>query len=344
MIELKTDLSSKVPIYKQLMEQFEEGVRNGSLKPGEQVMSINAMAASLGISRETAIKVYSKLRERNILEASQGKGFYISDGKDKAKIFTVLVILDKLSAYKQTFINALNEEIEDHAEITILLHNQNIDLFEYYIDQNLGKFDYYVITPHFCQDKEVQTRVRKAISRVPNRQLIMADHWMKEVRGNYGAVYQDFDHDIEKGLDQGAEKLKSSGALHVITLENSLYGSRIEASVLRFCKRLGIRCDLITSVTPETISKGVVYLLLNSSLYFGLIELSRSANAKGYMIGRDISIISYNESPISEILLGGLTTVSTDFAQMGHLVGQMILNKSMTKIRCDFNMIRRASF
>ena len=62
------------------------------------------------------------------------------------------------------------------------------------------------------------------------------------------------------------------------------------------------------------------------------------------MIGRDISIISYNESPISEILLGGLTTVSTDFAQMGHLVGQMILNKSMTKIRCDFNMIRRASF
>ena len=64
MIELKTDLSSKVPIYKQLMEQFEEGVRNGSLKPGEQVMSINAMAASLGISRETAIKVYSKLRAR----------------------------------------------------------------------------------------------------------------------------------------------------------------------------------------------------------------------------------------------------------------------------------------
>ena len=89
MIELKTDLSSKVPIYKQLMEQFEEGVRNGSLKPGEQVMSINAMAASLGISRETAIKVYSKLRERNILEASQGKGFYTTSTRISANSITM---------------------------------------------------------------------------------------------------------------------------------------------------------------------------------------------------------------------------------------------------------------
>ncbi len=61
-------------------------------------------------------------------------------------------------------------------------------------------------------------------------------------------------------------------------------------------------------------------------------------------MGRDISIISYNESPINEIILNGLMAISTDFRQMGVLVARMIPDKSPAKIRCDFQMIRRDTF
>ena len=61
-------------------------------------------------------------------------------------------------------------------------------------------------------------------------------------------------------------------------------------------------------------------------------------------MGRDICSISYNASPINEIILNGLTTISTDFRQMGMLVAQMIPDKSPAKIRCDFQMIRRDTF
>ena len=46
----------------------------------------------------------------------------------------------------------------------------------------------------------------------------------------------------------------------------------------------------------------------------------------------------------SEIILNGLTTISTDFRQMGVLVARMILEKSLSKVKCDFQMIRRNTF
>ena len=43
-------------------------------------------------------------------------------------------------------------------------------------------------------------------------------------------------------------------------------------------------------------------------------------------------------------LLDGLTTVSTDFREMGRLSAEMILSRKMTKIHCPFRMNRRHTF
>ena len=77
-------------------------------------------------------------------------------------------------------------------EITIRLHNQQIDLLEYYIDENLDQFDYYVVTPHFPLDESTQRRAVKALMRIPNRKLILLDRCLDSLPGNYGVVYQDF--------------------------------------------------------------------------------------------------------------------------------------------------------
>ena len=42
--------------------------------------------------------------------------------------------------------------------------------------------------------------------------------------------------------------------------------------------------------------------------------------------------------------LGGLTTVSTDFDQMGRMAARMILDHSFRKIHCPFRMTRRNTF
>lgn len=49
----------------------------------------------------------------------------------------------------------------------------------------------------------------------------------------------------------------------------------------------------------------------------GLAALAKAAEEKKMKPGRDFNIISYNESPINDIILNGLTTISTDFAEIG---------------------------
>ena len=94
----------------------------------------------------------------------------------------------------------------------------------------------------------------------------------------------------------------------------------------------------------EKIQKHDSFLILNSQLDNELIELIKTAKVKILKAGKDIGIISYNESPINEIILNGLTVFSTDFKQMGKLAAKMILEESMKKIRCDFKLIKRNTF
>ena len=341
-IDILLDVSNKAPIYKQLVEQFEDAIRSGQLKPGEQVASMNDFAAQMGISKETVKKAYGILREKGLLIPQQGKGFYVAetylDSKPK-----VLVLFDKLSIYKEVLYNSLASELGELADITILTHNQNLELFTYYLDTYLDKFDYYVISPHFALDHKTQQAAVKLISRVPNRKLIMVDHWMHNYQGNYGAVYQDFENDVYEGLKQGLDKLKDTSCLKVITLPSSLYGSMVTKGVNRFVKEFNIPVSYSDSVVGD-IQPNETYLILSSQLDSGLAAFARKIREQNLEVGKDVFVISYNEFDLNEVVLNGLTTISTDFKQMGRIAAQMILSRTASKVHCDFTMTRRATF
>lgn len=341
-VKINLETASKNPIYKQLVDQFEEAIRSGKLQPGEQVASMNDFAAQMGISKETVKKTYGILREKGLLIPQQGKGFYVAETYLDAKP-RVLVLFDKLSIYKEVLYNSLAEELGENADITILTHNQNLELFTYYLDTCLDKYDYYVISPHFPLDEKSQQQALKLISRVPNRKLIMVDHWMQDYSGNYGAVYQDFENDIYEGLKQGLDKLKASAGLKVITLPSSLYGSMITKGIERFCEEYEIPVSFMHSV-PKEVLPNETYLILNSQLESGLAALARKIKSQNLEVGKDVYIISYNEFEINEVVLNGLTTVSTDFKQMGRTAASMILEKRSWKEHCDFRMTRRGTF
>lgn len=336
------ETGSKAPIYKQLVEQIEDAIRSGKLKPGEQIPSMNDFAAQLDISKETVKKTYGILREKGLLIPQQGKGFYVAEASDATKP-RVLVLFDKLSIYKEVLFNSLAEELGDKADLTILTHNQNLELFTYYLDTSLDKYDFYVISPHFPLDEKTQAAATKLIARVPNRKLIMVDHWLQSYTGNYGAVYQDFENDVFDGLKQGLDKLKASSCLKVITLPSSLYGPMICKGVDRFCLEYDIPVEFLHSA-PDTVAPNETYLVINSQLDSGLAALARRIKIQNLEVGKDVFIISYNEFDLNEVVLNGLTTISTDFKQMGHTAATMILNRKTWKVHCDFNMTRRGTF
>ncbi len=64
---------------------------------------------------------------------------------------------------------------------------------------------------------------------------------------------------------------------------------------------------------------------------------------KKLKIGKDVGIISYNETPLKEILLDGITVITTDHGFMGETAARLILNDSVEKIKNPFSFIRRKS-
>ncbi len=337
------DINGHTPIYRQLIAEIERLIDNGELKEGDCLPSMNELSADLNISKETVKKVYSILRERGLVESMHGKGFFVTAWRENRKL-RIFMLFDKLSQYKQTLYDAFVQKIGDKAEITLYVYNQDIETFEEFIDHTLDKYDYYLITPHFCLDPVTQARALKALKRIANRKLIILDNWPRTLQGNYGAVYQDMSNDVYEGLSAALADLRKYDKLNVLILPTSLYGSLIMAGVERFCTDNNIPVEFHYEISADMMKRGNVYLLLNGQLGLGLVETARMAKSQGLEIGKDIGIISYNDSYLSEIILGGLTTVSTDFEQMGQLAADMVLTRDLRKIKCDFKLTRRNTF
>ena len=337
---IRINKQDNTPLYRQICQQVRQQIRDGQLQPGQLLPSLNQLAIMLDISRETTKKAYNQLLREGLLIAQQGKGIFVAGRRETDKK-EILLILDKQSVYNQILVQAFQDTLQDSVHITILLHSQNLDVLEYYLNQHLDRYDYYVISPHFPLDARSQARAAKLLRRIPNRKLIMVDNWIQDVPGNYGVVYQDFRHDAYEGLSEGKADMGSQ--LKVMVLPQSLYGQIILESVYDFARENGVEVS-VSGTVPEHLEKGDVVLVLNSQLDSGLALLARRIGELGLQPGRDVRIIAYNEFPLNEVVLGGLTTLSTDFAEMGRQAARMVLSDTLCKVHNPFHLVRRSTF
>jgi DNA-binding LacI/PurR family transcriptional regulator len=59
--------------------------------------------------------------------------------------------------------------------------------------------------------------------------------------------------------------------------------------------------------------------------------------------GEDVGIISYNETPIKKIILNGITTISTNFEEMGKMAARLILENQRQHLEVPFKLTIRNS-
>jgi DNA-binding transcriptional regulator YhcF (GntR family) len=334
------DFHSKVPIYKQLLNNITALIETDVYKAGDILPSMNKLSAHLDLSKETIKKVYGILQKKELIQAIQGKGFFVSKTtKNKPK--KVLLLLDKLSTYKSVIYQSFVLHSGNQVSTTIHLHNQSPKLFQSLLEENLDLFDYYIITPHFPLDSETQSHILTLIRKIPNRKLILLDKNLPKLKGNFGAIYQNFEDDSYYGLSKALKLLRKYERLHTIASQGSLYSSIILQGVNRFCREFNIPHKIHNDINLKHVESGGVYFVLNSQLDNEIIELVKIAKSKKLKIGKDIGIISYNESPINEIILDGLTVVSTDFKSMGKQAADMVISGNLFQKKNEFELVIR---
>ncbi|MEW9677301.1 GntR family transcriptional regulator [Lentibacillus sp. L22] len=75
---IKLDFESNEPIYTQLKHQIIAGIAKKELLPGEDLPSVRAMAADIGINLHTVNKAYQQLKQEGFILIHRQKGVVIN--------------------------------------------------------------------------------------------------------------------------------------------------------------------------------------------------------------------------------------------------------------------------
>src|SRR5215467_8269900 len=71
-------------LYEQIVQQIEDSILKGALKPGDQLPAERELAQNFGVSRTAVREAVKALREKGLVEAFSGRGTFVTDGTSHA--------------------------------------------------------------------------------------------------------------------------------------------------------------------------------------------------------------------------------------------------------------------
>jgi DNA-binding transcriptional regulator YhcF (GntR family) len=107
-----------------------------------------------------------------------------------------------------------------------------------------------------------------------------------------------------------------------------------------FCNEYAFNYKVVPKIADEPIQEGEVYINLMED---DLVILLAKIQAENYKVGKNIGIISYNETPWKQFILDGITTISTDFNKMGVMAAEMVLRNDKKQTEVPFALTLRNS-
>lgn len=342
---INIDENSRKPKYKQIVETIIHNISIGKLKVDDKIPSINKFSEEFYLSRDTVEKAYSVLKERKIITSIRGKGYYIMRTKLISKI-NILFLINKLSSYKLKIHNTFVESMGINSHTDLFIYHCDESLFLNLLDKNLGAYDYYIIMPHFKTDNlkhlSITDKIAESIRKIPKEKLIIMDNNNNLVEVDAAIeIYQDFENDIYNALVEGFNKIKNYKKIFLIYPDRALYPypRRILHGFRRFCVNFKMSFEIIDEIYEDIILKeGDLFITIEESDLVNIVKQIRDSDLE---LGKDIGVISYNDTPLKELL--GITVISTNFKAMGETASHMILNKEKGKIKNPFHFIERDS-
>lgn len=338
------DENSRIPKYQQIVDSVIQNISYGNLKMNQKIPSINMFSEEFYLSRDTVEKAYGILKERNIITSIRGKGFYVSRTMLISKV-NILFLINKLSSYKLRTYNHFINKIGANSHTDLDIYHCEETLFLNLLEKNKAAYDYYIIMPHFKTDNQkhitLPEKVAKAIKEIPKEKLVLLDNINESIDSGLIQIYQDFENDIYDALNKGIEKIKKYKKIILAYPEKAVYPypRRILHGFRKFCIEHNLDFEIIEKVYEDIIlKKGDLFVTIEEN---DLVNLVKQKREYEYILGEDIGIISYNDTPLKELL--GITVISTDFKAMGETAAEMILNKTKGKVKIPFNFIDRKS-
>lgn len=328
---ISLDTDKAVSKYRQIVDSVIEAIQKGRLKTGDKIPSINAVCKQWNLSRDTVVNAYHELKARGIVSAAPGKGFYIESTHITLK-HNIFVLFDELNSFKEVLYNAFLENIKKDTQVDIYFHHFNRKLFDKLIEEARGNYTTYVIMPAKF------THTLQTLQTLHGRVVIL-DQLPKELVNRYASVFQNFEKDTYQALMSGLKEIRKYQKL-IMVYPGGKEPEGQYKGFLRFCQEVDMDHELIHDLHDRKITRGEAYLVVWDR---DLVKLVKEAKAQNLTLGTHLGIISYNDTPLKEVVANGITTISTDFEKMGMLLARLVTGKDTPQIENSSSMIMRGS-
>jgi len=329
---------SKVPKYKQIVDSVLSAIEMGKAKRGDKLPSVNELLIDFDISRDTVVRAYDQLKDSGIIDSVPGKGYYVRNDnlKLKAKVF---LLFNKLSTHKKIIYDAFSKSLGQKATIDFFIYENNYRHFKELIRYSQGRdYSHYVIICHFEEGGDDLVHFLR--EEIPLEKLIILDKRIEAIANRVGTIYQDFEKNIYDALVELNPQLKKYRTIKMLMRERTYHPKEIKKGFIRFCGEYAYDFGMVGEIENETLESNTVYINLMEN---DLVLLLKKLNQTNLALGKDIGIISYNDTPVKEILRDGITVISTDFQNLGQQAAEMILEKKSLQTENPFYVISRNS-
>ncbi len=325
------DSNSSKPKYRQIIDSVIAGIEKKSLVKGDKIPSINQIGAEFGLSRDTVMVAFNELKAKGILKSQPGKGYYIAstDIQHEERIF---VLFDELNAFKEDLYNSLINSLKGKASVEIYFHHFNYKVFKNLILESVGNYTSYIIMPATFDNTS------HLISKLPQEKVYILDRLKTDLKV-YPVVYQDFEQDFYDALVEGLPLLKNYRKLIFVNPGGKEPEQR-SLGFNRFCNEYNFSFEVLKSLTGVRPGLYEAYFLTSDR---DLVEMVKIAKNYNYKLGKKFGIVSFNNTMLKEVVAGGITTISTDFVEMGKTLAKMVIEKRSEQVRNPSKLIVRHS-
>lgn len=297
----------------QLVNVIDEAIANGVLKEGELLPSVNKLSSVSEFSRDTVFKAYKVLKERSVIESAPTKGYFVTGGTYK-----VLMLLDDFSAFKEQLYTSFRKSLPDSFTVDLLFHHYNPVVFNQLVENSLGRYSAYIIM------NINNISIEPVLNKIENDKLLILDMGNPR-KTNFNYVIQDFNLAVEKCLDEGAVLLKKYSELIMVYDEQQTpHPPETLLAVQRFCRKNSLLFKKVKNVEETEMHEGTCWFTIRDS---DLVEVFKMCWKKNLTPGVNIGILSYNDTPMKEIVGGGVTVITANFKLMGDLAADFVKNR-----------------
>lgn len=314
---------------KQLAGSIRSAIARGEYKEGDALPSINKISTGFGLARDTVYKAFQELKEEGIIESAPTKGYFVSNTANN-----VFVLLDIFSPYKNDFYNELTANLPRNYKLDLYFHHHNERSFRNIILDNIGRYNLYVVT-NLTNDA-----YSEVLDRLDNSKVLLIDlgEFKKE---KFSYVCQGFDNTLYDCLSSQLEQFRKYKRLVFVFNEHSEHPKSCIPYFKKFCTDNGFDCGMITrDLAPNDVKPDTAYLIVSHA---DMIRCVKACRANRWRLGKEVGLVTFNDTPMLEVIEGGISVISTDFKEMGKLTAEYIKTRNKVQTYVPTKLIMRGS-